>query len=156
MNDEILLRFEQTCQQPEYTLTFVMLDVDYFKKYNDHYGHLKGDQVLQQLVLILNRTLPENAYVARYGGEEFALILHNVPIALLEPMMAQVLQAVRAEQIQHIARQDAKDYVTVSMGMAWMTGKQPYASVLEFMKAADQQLYLAKEAGRDQCRIAGH
>lgn len=156
LNDEILLRFEQTCQQPEYTLAFVMLDVDYFKKYNDHYGHLKGDQVLQQLVLILNRALPKNAYVARYGGEEFALILHNVPIALLEPMMAQVLQAVRAEQIQHIARQDAKNYVTVSMGVAWMTGKQPYASVLEFMKAADQQLYLAKEAGRDQYRIAGH
>lgn len=111
---------------------------------------------MQQLVLILNRALPKNAYVARYGGEEFALILHNVPIALLEPMMVQVLQAVRAEQIQHIARQDAKNYVTVSMGVAWMTGKQPYASVLEFMKAADQQLYLAKEAGRDQYRIAGH
>lgn len=156
LNDEILMRFEQTCQQPEHTLVFVMLDVDYFKKYNDHYGHLKGDQILQHLVLILNRALPENAYVARYGGEEFALVLHNIPIALLASMMERVLQAVRTEQMPHIARQDAKNYVTVSMGVAWMTGKQPYASVLEFMKAADQQLYLAKEAGRDQCRIAGH
>ena len=85
-----------------------MLDVDYFKKYNDYYGHLKGDQILRNLVKVLQNTLPKNAFVARYGGEEFAILLHDIPQPAIAPLMQKVLQAVRDADFEHVAREDHK------------------------------------------------
>lgn len=134
------------------TLAFAMLDVDFFKNYNDFYGHLKGDTVLQDLVQIISQALPPKAYVARYGGEEFAIILHNVPGVVVLDVLQQVLEAVRAAQIEHLNRPDHKPYVTLSMGVAWIDHDYRHANIHELMKAADVQLYAAKHAGRDCCQ----
>ncbi|ATO19774.1 histidine kinase [Acinetobacter sp. LoGeW2-3] len=152
LNEEIQRLFNQTIQHPEQTLTFAMIDVDYFKKYNDYYGHLKGDEVLQRLVQVIQYVLPEQGYLARYGGEEFAILLHDMPIAEAREIFELVLVAVRAEQLEHDNRDDEKDYVTVSIGVAYMDVHHPYPDIHILMKTADQHLYEAKLAGRDQMK----
>lgn len=153
LNEEIQRLYFETLQNKRHILVFAMLDVDYFKKYNDYYGHLKGDQILRNLVKVLQNTLPKNAFVARYGGEEFAILLHDIPQPAIAPLMQKVLQAVRDADFEHVAREDHKQYVTLSMGVAWMTREQAYTHVDDFMKAADANLYQAKHAGRDQVVI---
>jgi diguanylate cyclase (GGDEF)-like protein len=150
LNAEIQRLFTLTQNHSNSTLAFAMLDVDYFKNYNDYYGHLKGDVILQDLVKMIQHALPPSAYVARYGGEEFAIILHNVPSEVVLKVLQQVLNAVRQAQLEHVNRPDQKQYVTLSMGVAWMDQNHPYADIHELMKAADVQLYAAKGAGRDQ------
>lgn len=153
LNEEIQRLYFETLQSKPHIVVFAMLDVDYFKKYNDHYGHLKGDQILQNLVKVLQDALPKNAFVARYGGEEFAILLHDIPQPAIAPLMQKVLQAVRDAAFEHVAREDHKQYVTLSIGVAWMTRAQAYTHVDDFMKAADAYLYQAKHAGRDQVVI---
>lgn len=150
LNAEIQRLFTLTKNHTNHTLAFAMLDVDFFKNYNDFYGHLKGDVVLQDLVKIIQRALPASAYVARYGGEEFAIILHNVPSEVVLNVLQQVLNTVRQAGLEHLNRPDQKPYVTLSMGVSWMDQNHPYADIHELMKAADVQLYAAKNAGRDQ------
>lgn len=152
LNEEIQRLFNQTIQHPEQTLSFAMIDVDYFKKYNDYYGHLKGDEVLQRLVQVIQQVLPKQGYLARYGGEEFAILLHDMPIAEAREILEIVLLAVRAEQLAHDNRGDDKDYVTVSIGVAYMDAHHPYADIHTLMKTADLHLYEAKLAGRDQIK----
>lgn len=152
LNDEIQRLFSLTKNQTNSSLAFAMLDVDYFKNYNDYYGHLKGDVILQDLVKVIQQALPASAYVARYGGEEFAIVLHNVPSEVVLNVLQQVLNAVRHCRFEHLSRPDQKQYVTLSMGVAWMDRNHPYADIHELMKAADTQLYAAKTAGRDQCQ----
>ncbi|OTG69591.1 histidine kinase [Acinetobacter sp. ANC 4470] len=153
LNIEIQRLFIQTQNHTNSTLTFAMLDVDYFKNYNDYYGHLKGDIILKDLVKVIQQALPESAYVARYGGEEFAIILHDVPNAVVLNVLQQVLNAVRKNQFEHLNRPDQKQYVTLSMGVAWIDQEHQYADIHELMKAADVQLYAAKHAGRDQYQV---
>lgn len=150
LNAEIQRLFTLTKNHSTSALAFAMLDVDYFKNYNDYYGHLKGDVILQDLVKVIQSALPPSAYVARYGGEEFAIVLHNVPGEVVLNVLQQVLNAVRNSQFEHLNRPDQKQYVTLSMGVAWMDRHHQYADIHELMKAADVQLYAAKDAGRDQ------
>jgi len=150
LNIEIQRLFNLTRNHSNNTLAFAMLDVDYFKNYNDYYGHLKGDVILKNLVKVIQQALPPSAYVARYGGEEFAIVLQNVPSEVVLDVLQQVLNAVRQCRFEHLNRPDQKQYVTLSMGVAWMDRNHPYADIHELMKAADVQLYAAKGAGRDQ------
>lgn len=150
LNAEIQKLFTLTQKNTSHTLAFAMLDVDFFKNYNDYYGHLSGDVILQNLVKIIRQTLPDSAYVARYGGEEFAIILYNIPDAVVLKIMQRVLNAVRQQQFEHLNRPDQKQYVTLSMGVAWMQQGHQYSNIHDLMKAADVELYAAKNAGRDQ------
>lgn len=150
LNDEIQQRFAETLRQHHGTLIFAMLDVDYFKNYNDYYGHLKGDEILQQLVQVISARLPPSAFLARYGGEEFAIVMQNVPFPAAAELLDAVLDTVRRQRFEHCRRQDAKAYVTISMGVACMNRQQRYADIHALMKSADAQLYAAKQAGRDQ------
>lgn len=102
---------------------------------------------------MIGAVLPHNAYLARYGGEEFAIVLYNVPIAIISQIMQTVLDAVRSARFEHHNRLDGKDYVTLSMGVSWMDHETIYANIHDLMKAADLKLYQAKEAGRDQMKM---
>lgn len=153
LNDEIQQRFEQICKTKQGLLAFAMMDVDFFKKYNDHYGHLKGDKILSNLVGVMHRVLPEGAFAARYGGEEFAIVINAGSLTEVIACMENLLEEVRKEKYEHIAREDGKPWVTLSMGLSWMTAAQPYSNVLEFMKEADVQLYKVKNAGRDNLSV---
>jgi diguanylate cyclase (GGDEF)-like protein len=154
LNDEIQERFAETKRQRLGTLAFAMLDVDYFKNYNDYYGHLKGDEILKQLVQVISQNLPANAFLARYGGEEFAIVMQNVPLQVSVDVMDKVLQAIRQAQFEHCRRGDGKNFVTVSMGMACMDSAQMFEDIHALMRAADEKLYEAKQSGRDQLKAA--
>lgn len=144
LNLEIQKRYEQARLQ-HHTLSFFMIDVDYFKNYNDHYGHLKGDEILRNLVAAISKILPKNAFFARYGGEEFAVILSAIPLESVHAIANQCLLQVRRQMWEHINRPDYKSIVTISIGGAVMDCQHVYTDLLELMKTADQQLYIAKE-----------
>lgn len=130
--------------------TLMMLDVDYFKRYNDTYGHQAGDECLTRVaeVLKLSVRTPEDV-VSRYGGEEFVIILFGCPLNMAEQVAGRIRDGLRAAAIPHGASA-VSDHVTVSMGIASMA--EGLAGT-EIIARADAALYRAKEAGRDRvCR----
>ncbi|NWJ26366.1 diguanylate cyclase [Rhizobium sp. RM] len=131
-------------------LSVLMIDVDHFKAYNDGYGHVAGDECLQQVAAALSRVfLPfEGAVTARYGGEEFAVILPRALPQEAIAMGAMAVAAVRAQAIEHHFSE--KGVVTISIGIATDRGSSEKPA--ELLKCADAALYAAKAAGRDCAR----
>ncbi|MFJ3347739.1 membrane-associated sensor domain-containing protein [Enterobacter bugandensis] len=129
------------------TFTLIMLDVDYFKRYNDTYGHQAGDECLTRVADVLNKSVrtPEDV-VSRYGGEEFVVILFDCPRNRAEQVALRIQDGLRAAAIPHSAS-SVSDRVTVSMGIAGMV--EGLAGT-EIIARADAALYRAKEAGRDR------
>ncbi|NNH38329.1 GGDEF domain-containing protein [Acinetobacter terrae] len=151
LNIEIQQHFEQAIQAGS-SLGFYMIDVDYFKKYNDHYGHLKGDDILKALVKTIDSILPASGFLARYGGEEFAILLSDLNREQTQKFAEKLCRVIREQQLEHINREDGKDFITISVGVAIMDSVHIYKSVDCLMKTADQQLYQAK-IQRDQASI---
>jgi diguanylate cyclase (GGDEF)-like protein len=128
-------------------LSLVLLDVDYFKKYNDRYGHARGDECLASLAQALAATCRRPAdLVARYGGEEFALVLPEA-----EPEGARLVVRAVLARVQELALEHAASpcgpHVTVSLGVVSLVPAEGDAA-LEVLKEADRLLYEAKEGGR--------
>ncbi|KAA3640419.1 MAG: GGDEF domain-containing protein, partial [Proteobacteria bacterium] len=126
------------------TLSILMMDMDYFKQYNDTFGHLAGDQLLEKFAQsLLSFINGEEDLVARYGGEEFLVILPNTQ---------QDSAFLTAEKIrQYVAKH--KEQVTLSIGLAFLDSQQPIQSskdVFAIIDLADKALYEAKRAGRNQ------
>lgn len=128
-------------------LSLIMLDVDFFKLYNDHYGHQAGDDCLRQIALTLKESLRRPAdLVARYGGEEFACILPETSFDDALTLARDLEQRVRGKKIPH-QRSDVDKVVTISLGVAGRDAAgSGDADVL--LAEADVQLYKAKHAGR--------
>ena len=126
-------------------ITFVMVDLDHFKQVNDTFGHLNGDAVLAELATILSTGLRESDVCARYGGEEFALILPETTEAgarvLAERLRAKVAAATFPGGLK----------LTISVGVA--ATEEP-ALFTQLIDRADQALYVAKQGGRNQVRVA--
>ena len=127
-----------------YPLSFMMIDIDHFKKVNDKYGHPVGDSVLVELVDLLQRESRETDFLARWGGEEFVL---TAPYASAEEAVA-IAERVR----QNVSRHEFVNVgsVTVSIGVAEYSSGDSLESVLS---RADKALYAAKRAGRNRVRL---
>jgi diguanylate cyclase (GGDEF)-like protein len=134
-------------------LSLVLLDVDFFKRYNDNYGHQAGDDCLRQIAATLKATLQRPTdLVARYGGEEFVCLLPDTGFDSAMRMAQKMLEAVRAQAITH-DHSDVDRVVTVSLGVAT---KEPSPAVTRpnlLLALADTQLYRAKHMGR--ARVCG-
>ncbi len=128
----------------------LMVDVDYFKRYNDTYGHVAGDDVLKKLAALLKAESPDSTLLARIGGEEFAMVAPLMESAELERVCDKLLMAVRRLQLPHVGSH--LGYVTLSIGAVTL---EDCHSVREAMSKADASLYLAKELGRDSAVING-
>ncbi|HEY9644685.1 MAG TPA: diguanylate cyclase, partial [Coleofasciculaceae cyanobacterium] len=130
-------------------ISLILCDVDYFKLYNDTYGHLAGDTCLIQIARAIGRAVKRPADLAtRYGGEEFAVILPNTDIQ----GALQVAQAIRNEVQRLGLRHDAspvKERVTLSLGIA-SAFPTPHSRFEELLDASDRALYCAKASGRDR------
>lgn len=128
-------------------LSLIMIDVDYFKKYNDHYGHQRGDQCLRRLAMALAATL-NRPYdlLARYGGEEFACLLPDTDLAGAERVAQKMLAAVAELRIEHLVS-DVGPQVSLSLGVATVLASARLTPQ-ELLRRADEQLYLAKAGGR--------
>ena len=138
-------------QQP---LTLLLCDVDYFKKYNDTYGHQEGDRCLQTIANVLLAAARRPAdFVARYGGEEFTITMPNTAVDGGVHVAVDIIQALNDMQIPHAASH--KKQVTVSIGIATIVpNKQTTPEA--FVNLADRALYAAKSKGRDRYCIATH
>jgi diguanylate cyclase (GGDEF)-like protein len=127
-------------------LTCVLLDIDFFKKFNDTYGHQTGDIVLQNLAQVIEASTRESDLAARYGGEEFALVMYHTD-------QAAALEA--AERLRaRVESQEVKDNgnvlrVTISVGVATFPHEN-IRDAKELIEFADQALYKAKENGRNR------
>lgn len=130
-------------------LTFIIADIDFFKKYNDHYGHIQGDECLKAVASILDSSLRRpSELVARYGGEEFCMLLPNTDIKNAKLVAEKLVNAVRSLEFRHEGI-DKQAIVTMSFGVMSLVPSRD-VTVKELMLQADEKLYRAKENGRDQ------
>jgi len=130
-------------------VSILICDVDYFKKYNDYYGHAKGDNALRLIAESLQKNLHlETDFVARYGGEEFIVVLKNTNEKQALSVANNLLKCIRALGIEH-QESDVLDVVTISIGLYnfSMGSQKNYEPLFEI---ADQALYSAKDNGRNQ------
>jgi diguanylate cyclase (GGDEF)-like protein len=133
------------------TFSLIMIDVDFFKKYNDHYGHQAGDSCLVGIAECFKNVVRQPAdLVARYGGEEFVILLHNAGANDATVIAQRIKESVEKAAIPHALSQ-VSETITVSQGiMQWATGM----TALELLKRADSALYQAKHAGRNGYCVA--
>ena len=152
-DDELMRQWRQGCRDNT-PLSLIMLDVDYFKRYNDRYGHQAGDHCLQAIAVVLAERLGRpHDLVARYGGEEFAGVLPNTPLASAVHLADSMCSAVRELAIEHLASEVAR-VVTISLGVVCAIPSQT-GTPQQLLEAADRQLYRAKEAGRARVAADG-
>jgi len=129
-------------------LSLILMDIDFFKKYNDHYGHVAGDSCLRQVAKTVEGVKKRASdFAARYGGEEFAMILPGTDIKGAMQIAENVRSAVVALNIQHTTS-DVAEYVSLSLGVATILPDQEMSSI-ELIKSADASLYQAKANGRN-------
>ncbi|HEX2655207.1 MAG TPA: diguanylate cyclase, partial [Xanthobacteraceae bacterium] len=131
-------------------VALLFIDVDYFKRYNDFYGHPAGDACLRAVATAVSGTLRGiNDLAARYGGEEFAILLVDVKQDQVESIAERVRQAVQKQAMQHLNRSDGISVVTISVGVAYgVIGEG--LTIDSLIKTADRALYTAKREGRNR------
>ncbi|MGH6648853.1 GGDEF domain-containing protein [Aquabacterium sp.] len=131
-------------------VAIVMMDVDHFKRYNDHYGHPAGDECLKQVASVMQNSLRHPGdMVARYGGEEFIAVLPGATRALAHQAAERVRQAVETMAMRHESS-ETLPLVTVSLGVACCNAAEAGASADGLMAQADRALYEAKRQGRNR------
>jgi diguanylate cyclase (GGDEF)-like protein len=129
-------------------MSVVMIDIDYFKRINDEFGHLLGDEVLRQVCSIFHQQLRKIDVVCRYGGEEFAILLSQTDTSQALGVADKLLRAVADWQFPGVPRP-----ITISAGVA--TFPEFGATRDELVKVADAGLYAAKQSGRNRVAL-GH
>ena len=133
-------------------LSLIMVDIDYFKQYNDHYGHLQGDDCLKAVSKALNEcALRARDFVARFGGEEFVLVLPETNTDAVLAVAENCRQAVAKLQIPH-AKSSIGPCLSISLGVGTIV-PNPHDQQLDFINSVDRRLYMAKQQGRD-CIVA--
>ncbi|NRR31090.1 GGDEF domain-containing protein [Oxalobacteraceae bacterium] len=146
--DEVLASEWSRAARLKQPLALAMLDVDWFKKFNDHYGHQQGDECLRRVALVLAASMCRAGdVVARYGGEEFVFIAPNCDAAQARSLGDKLHKAFATLALPHQASDFGR--VTVSIGVASIV-PQPGAMPDSLVRAADQALYQAKEQGRNR------
>ncbi|MVW86202.1 sensor domain-containing diguanylate cyclase [Pseudomonas sp. PB101] len=153
MFDTVLEREWNTAQRSGLPLSVLVLDIDYFKQYNDHYGHIKGDECLrhvaQTLSLAANR--PRD-FIARIGGEEFVWLLPETDAESARLVAHKCLHLIRQQRIPHEFSNVSK-LLSISLGVG-TTLASTHATALEFVEQVDHLLYKAKHNGRMRAEFA--
>lgn len=135
-------------------LALLMCDVDYFKKYNDAYGHVAGDVCLKEIATTLDNAINRASdLVARYGGEEFAIILPGMTSGEALKLAEKLIKAIQNKQLPHESS-PTNDIVTISIGVAAMQADES-ENCTSIITAADKALYQAKERGRNKAQLYG-
>ncbi len=147
--DITLAREFARAQRHAQPITFIIADIDFFKKYNDHYGHVQGDECLKKVASVLGGTLRRlTELVARYGGEEFCMLLPDTGISDAKLVAEKLVNAVRSLEIHH-GGIDEHAIVTMSFGVMSLIPDKKF-TVKALIQQADEKLYQAKNNGRNQ------
>lgn len=149
--DEVWLKEISRARRYNQPLSVVMCDVDYFKLFNDSYGHVRGDECLRKVASALSGSLHRSTdYVARYGGEEFVYILPNTTVEQAEKITEKARLAIIALAMEH-KESSVSSVVTMSFGIASMVVIEP--EEVKLIRIADECLYKAKAKGRN-CAVS--
>ena len=149
MFDKVLDKEWKRAQRSGLSLSLIIFDIDYFKQYNDHYGHLQGDDCLKQISTILTAASKRSSdLLARYGGEEFVLLLPETDEAKAYEIAAECIGRVQDKKIPHV-HSLVSDFITLSAGVSSVIPfrESEYAALIN---AADGLLYQAKRNGRNR------
>lgn len=150
--DQYIERIWRQSRREQQQLTIMLIDIDHFKAYNDYYGHQAGDDALKEVARVISLCAQRPLdFAARFGGEEFALVLYGPESGYGRELPEQLRQSVRDLKIVH-DESDTDHYLTVSIGVAMVhpEGKRSIAGAIQM---ADEALYEAKEAGRNQVLV---
>ena len=137
----------------------LMLDIDNFKKFNDHYGHQAGDDCLRNIANVLSQVVAQaneqklttNAFVSRYGGEEFAVVIPKASVAAYEKVAQVIIERIRHLSIVH-EKNASWGIVTASLGGARLS--VPDNLISSIFRVADARLYYAKKNGRNRAELS--
>lgn len=152
--DEFLKQEWKRAIRYQAPVALIMIDIDFFKMFNDSHGHQAGDSCLRQVADVLRKTVPRATdLVARYGGEEFAVVLTNTPANDAAVMAEKLRRNVELLKIPHKTSK-AGAYVTISLGVA-TTVPHKTSAPEALIAAADKALYRAKEEGRNRVTTSG-
>lgn len=147
--------FEKTfseIKRDKKSLAVLMIDIDFFKPYNDNYGHGQGDETLRKVAKALEKTIKRASdFVARYGGEEFVILLKDIKKDGVEAVANNLLNAVRELKITHEFSK-IENYVTISIGASFYNSNSDITK-LELLLKADETLYSVKNSGRNNFAI---
>ncbi len=147
--DHFIERELQQSQREHSPLSIILIDIDYFKPYNDNYGHLAGDEALVKVARAIAESLTRPMdLAARYGGEEFVIVLPCTDMMGAINIAERVQRSVNALQLRHEYTQLADKFITISMGLAEMNIDKD-CTPQTLTHRADMALYVAKESGRN-------
>jgi len=146
--DETLEKKHKEVSRDKKNLAIIMVDIDFFKLYNDNYGHWKGDECLAKVATTLRKTLKRPTdTVSRYGGEEFVILLKDIDKDGAKRVAESLVHAIAELKIPH-EYSPVTNFVTISAGVA-IKEENESISKEELLKIADDELYRAKENGRN-------
>jgi diguanylate cyclase (GGDEF)-like protein len=151
--NEVIRKQWSDCMQDSMPLSLILVDIDYFKNYNDNYGHLRGDECLKAVAKALTGSVKHPCdFISRFGGEEFGIILPGIGYEVSIVIAEQMRMNVEALKISH-EYSKIGPYITISLGVATVLPENNM-NYLELINASDKQLYKAKEKGRNRlCAI---
>jgi diguanylate cyclase (GGDEF)-like protein len=151
--DQCLLSEWQRSARSQQPLSLLLIDIDHFKRYNDHYGHLAGDACLRQMAGILYDCAQRSGeLVVRYGGEEFALLLPGTDVEAASVVAQRCMDELAAAQISH-ANSPVSPWLTCSIGLATVVASPDQVPEV-LVRRADEALYRVKSAGRAHFSVA--
>jgi diguanylate cyclase (GGDEF)-like protein len=141
--------WRQLVEKKDGTCALLLIDIDFFKAYNDTYGHLAGDACLKRVASILRSNAKGyEDFVARYGGEEFVLLLPDLSLEEAQAQGERLREAIESEGLEHAGAPDGSTQVTVSIGVASVVANEK-STPGDLVRVADACLYRAKAAGRN-------
>jgi len=147
------LQIKKHALNPDYKdkrIAFMMLDIDYFKKVNDTYGHLFGDKVLRAIAEVLKAKVKGQDTVARMGGEEFAVLLPDTSLQGAFAAAEHVRQGIERGKIRRLDKPETVEGITISIGIADFDAHGDWT---EAMRCADEALYTSKKQGRNRTTL---
>jgi diguanylate cyclase len=137
---------------PSNELCLLIVDIDHFKKVNDHYGHVFGDHVLRATAKTLKSKIKGQDSVARWGGEEFAVLLPGTTVSGARAVAEHIRQSIEKSRIRRIGTNEEVGGITISIGIAAYTRGISFANLLD---QADKALYVSKRTGRNRTSVHG-
>ncbi len=150
-DDEIILLCEKADASGR-PLSFAVIDIDFFKKFNDTWGHQTGDQVIRFVASVIGRVAEAPRFAARYGGEEFCIIFPNESANLVERVVDEIRDEISTRMLKRRSTNEDLGMITVSVGLAQRTQNEPVHTLID---RADAALYVSKRNGRNRITNVG-